>query len=73
MMASTDMDKDLRTDRPLTEKGQSMYESSVDKYLNRLNEQWKNIELIISTIETTVQDILCCASLKMNLSKVTQN
>lgn len=60
MMASTDMDKDLRTDRPLTEKGQSMYESSVDKYLNRLNEQWKNIELIISTIDNSARYSVLC-------------
>lgn len=59
-MASTDMDKDLRTDRPLTEKGQSMYESSVDKYLNRLNEQWKNIELIISTIDNSARYSVLC-------------
>lgn len=34
---------------------QCMYESSVDKYLNRLNEQWKNIELFISTIDKSAR------------------
>lgn len=31
-------DKDLRSERPLTEKGQSLYESTVNKYQSRLND-----------------------------------
>lgn len=33
-------DKDLRSERPMTEKGQSVYESTVNKYQSRLNDSW---------------------------------
>lgn len=53
-------DKDLRSERPLTEKGQSLYESTVNKYQSRINDSWKHIELLINTIDNNAKYSTLC-------------
>lgn len=53
-------DKDLRSERPLTEKGQTLNESTVNKYQSRLNDSWKHIELLINTIDNTAKYSTLC-------------
>lgn len=48
-------DKDLHSERLLTEKGQSLYASTVNKYQSRLDDSWKHIELLINTIDNTAK------------------